>query len=106
MEKDLSEEIQIPGFTSLDDLPHLSNRDHLERSKSVGERAYIRHIERTQEELEDLVEYDLDSDDEEWLQNRASKVGLQILIISHVYFSLRSCPAPSTYKATITRSSH
>lgn len=42
--------------------------------KSGHERAYIRHIGKTQEELDDQAEYDLDSDDEEWLETRAKKV--------------------------------
>ena len=58
----------------MDDLRPKQDEAQLDTAVPQEEHAYIRHIEKTQEELEDQVEYDLDSDDEEWLENRTTKV--------------------------------
>ena len=69
--------IQIPGFQRLTDVPKVSDTELACTQAPLEERAYIRHIEKTQEELDDQVEYDLDSDDEHWLDNRHKKVSLR-----------------------------
>ena len=64
----------MPGFSIVQGIQQKAGSLHSDQDKPGHERAYIRHIQKTQEELEDQAEYDLDSDDEDWLQNRNNKV--------------------------------
>ena len=69
--------IQVPNYRLLPstERPLQPRSTAVEADYSAkGETAYIRLRGQTQDEIENMVDYDLDSEDEQWLNKRNAKV--------------------------------
>lgn len=79
--------IQVPNYRLL---PIKDQPAQLEASgdPTAGEAAYIRLRGQTQDEIDNAVDYDLDSEDELWLNKRNAKVLTQLI------FSPEKLPNP------------
>ena len=68
--------IQVPNYRVLpkkDLPPQPTAAAHAAMPDSTEEAAYIRLRGQTQDEIETKIDYDLDSDDEQWLTKRKAK---------------------------------
>ncbi len=85
--------IQVPNYRALPrrDLPSQPTAiAQAAMPDSNEEAAYIRLRGQTQDELDIKIDYDLDSDDEQWLTNRKAKASSISALSAHRCLELRT----------------